>query len=222
MESNRNGIKSRNQWRLSARINGPKCENEQHVSRRFVLNTHRLSSPLWAAGGESAPGRASAGHPRRWRRPILSSPSLPPSAGSQLNENTKEKDQDKSVVWSAGINQRIGGWMWAPLSCGSPLKAPQPHLPVAMSGSSLPSALNPQYAFRDTSKSCKNDNYGWNIKQKHEVPAETLSRQTVCTKVWLLFCSCQQITTNNKNTNSECILIKIQSAHLPFKTTQKQ
>lgn len=57
-----------------------------------------------------------------------------------------------------------------------------------------------------------------NIKQKDEVPAETLSRQTVCTEVWLLFCSCQQITTNNKNTNSEFILIKIQSAHLPLKT----
>lgn len=141
-------------------------DSRQHVSRRSVLNTHRLSSPLSAAGGESAPGRASAGHPRRWRRPILSSPSLPPSAGSQLNENMKKKDQDKSVVWSAVINQCIDGWMWAPLSCGSPLKAPQPHLPVAMSGSPLPSPLNPQYAFRDTSKSCKNDNYRWKTSNK--------------------------------------------------------
>lgn len=60
-------------------------------------------------------------------------------------------------------DKSVAGWRWKglPLSCGSPLKAPQPHLPVAMSGSLFPCPLNPQYAFKDTIKSCKNDNYRW-------------------------------------------------------------
>lgn len=50
------------------------------------MSSHRLWSPLCAAGGKSAPGLVLVCRPWRWRRPTLSSPLLLPSFGSQLDE----------------------------------------------------------------------------------------------------------------------------------------
>lgn len=117
-------------------------------------DSYRLWSPSWWAAGRSAAGLASVLHPERWRRPTLSLPLLLPSAGSRLNKHVKETKLKYFFFFLFSVNCLADSGWSLPLSCRSPLKAPQPHLPVAISGSSLSCPSNPQNAFRDTN-TCK-------------------------------------------------------------------
>lgn len=104
-----------------------------------VLGTHPRWSPSPSEGCRSASDLAPVPHLWRWRTPIPDWLLLPPLAGSRLNR--RRKNSSTFIIFS------LSAARWRekclPLSCESPLKAPQPHFPVAMSGSS-PWLLNPQ------------------------------------------------------------------------------
>lgn len=105
-----------------------------------VLSTHPRWSPCPSEGCRSASDLAPVSHLRRWRTPTPSRLLLPPSAGSRLNRQSR-KNGSTFILFSLSAARRRERCL--PLSCESPLKAPQPHFPVAMSGSS-PWLLNPQ------------------------------------------------------------------------------